>query len=880
MQVALNLSFNEDQKPLKQPTPIMAQYLEMKKEHPDSLLFFRLGDFYELFYEDAVIAARDLDIVLTKRGKSEGEDIPMCGVPCHAYESYLARLIQKGHKVAICEQLEGPEEAKKRGAKGPLRRDVVRVVTPGTLTEDSLLEARQNNYLIAISPLTVQQLGIATIDVSTGNFIVESCPLNGLATVLSRLNPAEIVLPDRLLQEPSLYEHLNQWKKKLTPLPQARFDLENGRKRLENAYGVKTLDAFGKFNDGEIRAAGALLDYITITQKASIKLINPPRQIPVDSLLVVDGPTRRSLELEVTLSGSRHGTLLDTIDYTITAAGSRLLTRRLMAPLRMLSQIKHRQGMVTFFLQEGEIRSKVRDRLRCCPDLERALARITYGRGTPRDLAAVRDGLSQAREIKKILDNQDLPEGLRKDYQRLGFHDHLIDLLQRALGESLPHHTRDGNFIAPGFHEGLDGFRELRDNGKDHLIKLQMDYSQRTGISTLKIKHNNVIGYHIDITPSHAHKVPADFIHRQTLASSLRYTTPELNELERRIEAAAHQTLELELAIFNDLVNDILQQSSVIVDACQALASMDVAAALAELALDQNYCCPVIDDSLSFSIHGGFHPVVAKILRGKAQQFTANDCIIQQDQKFLLLTGPNMAGKSTFLRQNALIIILAQIGSYVPATSAHIGIVDRIFSRVGAADDLASGRSTFMVEMVETAAILHQATEKSFVILDEIGRGTSTFDGMSIAWAVVEHLCQYNRSRALFATHYHELTDLEGRMPQVKCLTMKIKEWQNQVIFLHEVIPGTADKSYGIHVAALAGLPASVIHRANHILHSLETEKEALPQIPYALAPTPIVSDVERHLSNLDVDSLSPRDALEILYHLKGKVLESNLIKE
>lgn len=873
MQAALNLSFNEEQKP-KQPTPVMAQYLDLKKEYPDSLLFFRMGDFYELFYEDAVIAARDLDIVLTKRGKSEGEEIPMCGVPYHAYESYMARLIQKGHKVAICEQLEAPEEAKKRGAKGPLRRDVIRVVTPGTITEDNLLQARQNNYLIAISPLTANQLGLATIDVSTGDFIVETVSLTELPHALSRLNPAEIVLPDRLLQDPSLYEHFNLWKKKLTPLPQARFDLSNGRKRLEKAYGVHTIDAFGKFYDGEVRAAGALLDYITITQKAAIKLINPPRQIPPQSLLVIDSATRRSLELEYTLSGSRQGTLLDTIDYTITAPGSRLLTRRLTAPLTILSQIKRRQEMVTFFIQAPEYRQKVRDVLRGCPDLERALSRITYGRGMPRDLAAIRDGLRQACIIKMLLEQKNLPDGLIKDHHKLGTHDLLIDQLQRALADSLPPHTRDGGFIATGYHESLDGFRELRDHSKDHLAKLQMDYSQRTGITTLKIKHNNVIGYHIDITPSNASKVPADFIHRQTLASSLRYTTPELNELERRIEAAAYQALDLELTLFQELIQEIGQHASAIVNACQSLASLDVAAALAELAVDQNYCCPDIDESLTLTIQGGFHPVVAKALRQQAQQFTANSCVIEDNQHFLLITGPNMAGKSTYLRQNAIIIILAQMGSYVPASHVHIGIVDRIFSRVGAADDLASGQSTFMVEMVETAAILHQATEKSFVILDEIGRGTSTFDGMSIAWAVVEHLCQHNKSRALFATHYHELTDLESRLPQVQCLTVRIKEWQNQVIFLHEVIPGTADKSYGIHVAALAGLPPSVIHRANHILHSLETDKQDLPNIPYAVANPPAISEVEQQLMSLDIDSLSPREALDVLYRLKEKSLK------
>lgn len=874
MQPALKLHFAEDSLPAKPLTPVMAQYLEIKQAYPDSLLFFRMGDFYELFYEDAIIASRDLDIVLTKRGKQEGEDIPMCGVPVHAYESYLARLIQKGHKVAICEQMEDPEAAKKRGAKGPLRRDVVRVVTAGTLTEESLLDARQNNFLVALSPATSQLLGVASIDVSTGNFTVESTTLSGFPSVLARLNPAEIVLPDRLLQDPTLYEHFNPWKKQLSPLPQARFDLENGRKRLESAYQVKTMDAFGKFSDAEIRAAGALLDYLVITQKTTIKLINPPRQVPPHALLTIDAATRRSLELDYTLSGNRQGTLLHTIDYTVTAAGSRLLARRLTAPLTSIPQIMRRHDMVSFFVEHANMRQQVQEWLKCCPDLERALSRLSYGRGSPRDLAAIRDGLHCALELKQLLASQSLPEGLTQDQQKLGHHLSLVDRLQRALAENLPPYVRDGGFIAMGYHQGLDTFRTLRDNSKDHLAALQAEYSQRTGIPTLKIKHNNIIGYHIDITPSHASKVPADFIHRQTLASSLRYSTPELADLERRIEAAAQQALELELSLFSDLITEITNQGAEILKTSQALASIDVACSQAELAVDQHYCRPEIRGDLTLSIQAGFHPVVAKALKLKeSQEFTANDCMMNEEQRFLLLTGPNMAGKSTFLRQNALIIILAQMGSFVPATSASIGIVDRIFSRVGAADDLASGRSTFMVEMVETAAIVHQATERSFVILDEIGRGTATYDGLSIAWSVVEHLCQHNKCRTLFATHYHELTGLEKKLAAVKCFTMKIKEWQGQVIFLHEVVPGTADKSYGIHVAALAGLPQSLIHRAEQILQGLEQKPSVSFSIPEATIPAKAVSDLERALSNLEVDHLSPRQALDILYELKQKAM-------
>ncbi len=853
-------------------SPVMAQYKDMKLEYPDALLFFRLGDFYELFFEDAVTAAKALDIVLTKRGKNDAEDIPMCGVPAHAYESYLARLIQKGFKVAVCEQLENPAEAKKRGAKGPLKRDVVRVVTPGTLTEENLLEARQSNFLIAISPVTNSQIGVACIDLSTGAFLVESTDMTGLPGVLARLNPAEIIIPDRLMMEPSLYDHLGQWKKKLSPLPLARFDQENGRLRLENAYKVKTIDAFGSFCPAEIRAAGTLIDYVQVTQKASLRLVDRPRQIKANSIMTIDAPTRRSLELHLTQSGQRQGSLLDTIDETVTAAGSRLLSMQLAAPLLNLSAIQERQDNVTYFVQNTTERDYLRDCLNQTPDMERALSRVNMMRGSPRDLACLRDGLDMAMGIRQCFEGVDTTDGLTKHLHRIGYHTQIVDKLNRALADELPHYTRDGGFIRAGFHGELDTYRHLRDNAKDHVAQLQADYIARTGIATLKIKHNNVIGYHIDVTPSNAGKVPDDFIHRQTLASSLRYSTPELAELERKITVAAQQAMEIELQLFADLTQDIQQVTDDILRCCRSLAALDVASALAQLAHKQNYCCPVVDDSLIFDIDGGFHPVIAAILKERGDEsFVANGCHMDDAAKMFLITGPNMAGKSTYLRQNALIAVLAQMGSYVPAAKAHIGIVDRIFSRVGASDDLASGRSTFMVEMVETAAILHQATERSFVILDEIGRGTATYDGLSIAWAVTEHVCQVNRSRTLFATHYHELTQLQDKMPTLKCLTVRIKEWDGKVIFMHEVIPGSADKSYGIHVAALAGLPESVIQRATRILSGLESERTDMVVPETAITATTTVSQLERHLLSLDVDSLSPREALDALYDLKKR---------
>jgi len=855
-------------------TPVMAQYWEVKQQYPNCLLFFRMGDFYEMFFEDAVVAAKTLDIALTKRGKQEGEEIPMCGVPAHTYEVYLARLIQKGHKVAVCEQLEDPETAKKRSAKGPLRRDVVRVVTAGTLTEEGLLEARQNNFLVALSPLAQNHIGVGAIDLSTGVFLIEETIVPSLASLLARINPAEIIVPDRLLEEPTLYETFGVWRKKLSPLPQARFEEKNSRRRLEEVYHVQALEAFGNFTLREIQAAGALIDYISVTQKSALKMIERPRKITAQSILMIDPATRRSLELEVTLSGHRQGTLLSTIDETMTAAGGRLLSLRLNAPLTNPSAIAGRLDSVTFFVEHPNVREQVRQALKTCPDMERALSRINLGRGSPRDLACLRDGLKQSEIIWGILATHALPGPLSQAHVRLNGHQTITDRLGRALLESPPPHTRDGGFIAPGYHKELDVFRTLKDDRFGLIQKLQAEYVSKTGINTLKIRHNNVIGYHIDVGPSHTQKMGQEFIHRQTLASSVRYTTVALSDLERQIETAVHQALALELQLFVDLIGEIQGRATEILRTCRALASIDVSAALAELALRENYVRPVVDDSLAFEIKGGRHPIVEAALKGEGQaSFVANDCVMEELTKLILITGPNMAGKSTYLRQNALIIILAQMGSYVPAIHAHIGIVDRIFSRVGAADDLAAGRSTFMVEMVETAAILHQATPRSFVILDEIGRGTATFDGLSIAWAVVEFLCQTNQSRTLFATHYHELTQLNQTLPMLRCATMRIKEWNDEIIFLHEVIPGCADQSYGIHVAALAGLPEQAVKRAQCILKTLETQDKSpisqatLPSSSIASEAAP--SAIEQAFQELMIDDLSPRQALDALYRLK-----------
>ncbi len=868
------------------PSPMMAQYLEIKADHPDSLLFYRMGDFYELFFDDAAIAARTLDITLTKRGTHDGAPIPMCGVPVHSAEGYLQRLIRGGHRVAVCEQTEAPAEAKKRGGKSVVRRAVVRLVTPGTLTEDSLLDARRHNYLAALADAG-GALGLAWLDMSTGDFQVQPVEPAALAAALARLEPGELLVPERLLQRPDLVDLLADWTAVLTPQPDSRFDSENGRRRLEAAFEVKALDAFGAFGRAEIAGAGALLDYIELTQKGRLPRLGRPRRQGSGAVMEIDAATRRNLELMRTLSGDHKGSLLSVIDRTMTGAGARLLAEWLAAPLTDPEAIARRLDMTGFFVDATVVRSDVRALLRRCPDIPRALSRLTVGRGGPRDLLAIATALTQAQALRGALADSGLaalPPGLDTCLNEIGHHDPLIDRFGRALAEELPLQARDGGFIAIGYSEALDEQRTLRDKSRQLIADLQARYREETGVTTLKVRHNNILGYFVEITATHAGKMGDSFIHRQTMANAMRYTTVGLGELEERVSQAADKALAIELALYDDLVTEVTARAEPIALAARAIAVIDVAAGLAELAVDGRYCRPIVDDSLAFAIAGGRHPVVEAALAAAGPPFVANDCALGEGDRIWLVTGPNMAGKSTFLRQNALIAILAQIGAYVPATSARIGVVDRLFSRVGAADDLARGRSTFMVEMVETAAILNQAGARALVILDEIGRGTATFDGLSIAWATIENLHRVNACRALFATHYHELTALAARLDALSCHTMRVKEWQGDVVFLHEVAPGAADRSYGIHVAKLAGLPAAVIERAEAVLAILEQGEQAgalarladdLPLFS-AAAPRPQggaanrgPSPVEEKLAAADPDALSPRDALELIYALR-----------
>jgi DNA mismatch repair protein MutS len=870
-------------------TPMMAQYLDVKARHPGALLFYRMGDFYELFFEDAEVAARALDLTLTKRGKHLGADIPMCGVPVHSHEAYLLRLIRAGHRVAICDQLEDPAEARRRGAKSVVRRDVTRVITPGTLTEDALLDARRHNHLAALG-LAQGEVALAWIDMSVGTFLVQDVAGAGdLPAALARVAPGELLVSDRAMEREEVAAALGEWKAALTPLPAARFDSDNGRRRLEALYRVRTLDAFGQFGRAALAAAGALVDYVELTQKGRLPRLSPPSPRARDGFMEIDPATRRNLEVESTLEGARKGSLLDAVDWTLTGAGARLLGADIAGPLRACAPIDARLDMVAFLVDAAQSRADLRAELKRLPDIERALQRLGLGRGGPRDLAALRDGLAAVPRIRATTAPAGLaaaPALLEETRAALGAHGEIVDLLGRALAPSLPLAASDGGFVAPGFDPALDELRALRDDGRQHVAALQARYAAATGIASLKLRHNNVLGYYIEVGAQHGDRLRADpaFIHRQTMAGAVRFSTTELSDLEQRIVSAGDRALALEMQHFEALRAEAAARAEAISAAARALARLDVAAALAELAVARDWRRPVVDESAAFEVEGGRHPVVEAARLAAGESFVPNDCRLDAGggARLWLLTGPNMAGKSTFLRQNALIAILAQAGSFVPAARARIGLVDRLFSRVGAADDLARGRSTFMVEMVETAAILNRAGPRSLVILDEIGRGTATFDGLSIAWATIESLHESNRCRALFATHYHELTALAARLPGLACHTMRVREWQGEVVFLHEVAPGTADRSYGIHVARLAGLPPPVVARAEEVLAALERDDargdvarlaEDLPLFS-AAAAAPAAraapSAVEAELRRVAPDDLTPREALEALYRLRA----------
>jgi DNA mismatch repair protein MutS len=882
-------------------TPMMEQYSEIKAANPDCLLFYRMGDFYELFFEDAEVASRTLGIVLTKRGKHLGNDIPMCGVPVERADEYLHRLIAGGHRVAVCEQLEDPALARKRGSKSVVRRDVVRLVTPGTLTEDSLLEATRNNYLVALARSRASagedRFALAWIDISTGEFRVAECDGGALAAEIARIEPGEIIVSDALYADAPLAPLLRALPA-LTPVTRDVFDGATAERRLASFFGIATTASFGTFSRLELAVAGAVVTYVERTQIGKRPPLSPPAREAAGTTLAIDQATRGNLELMHTLSGERRGSLLAAIDRTLTAAGSRLLAQRLAAPLTGPAEIAHRLDAVAAFVADSGARNDFRGLLKTAPDLARALTRIVVGRGGPRDLAAIRDGIFAAGEFAgRLAALAERPRDLAQAAEGLGRAEAALAAeLDKALADELPAWRRDGGFVRAGYAPALDEARALRDESRRVIAGLQVRYAEATGVRALKIRHNNVLGYFVDVSAQHGDKLMsaplnATFIHRQTTAGQVRFTTTELGDLEAKIANAADRALALELEIFDRLANAVAAASASIKEAANAIAAVDVSCALAAIAVERDYVRPEVDDSLAFAITGGRHPVVEQMLAANGGPFIANDCDLSPPApanagRIWIVTGPNMAGKSTFLRQNALIAILAQMGSFVPARSAHIGVVDRLFSRVGAADDLARGHSTFMVEMVETAAILNQAGEGALVILDEIGRGTATFDGLSIAWATIEHLHDSNRCRALFATHFHEMTALATKLPRLHNATMRVKEWQGDVVFLHEVVAGAADRSYGIQVAQLAGLPPSVIERAKVVLAQIEAEERAsparrliddLPLFAAARAAAPsqegaALADLITAIEALHPDEMSPRDALEALYALKAKL--------
>nr|WP_246669125.1 DNA mismatch repair protein MutS [Ancylobacter sp. TS-1] len=888
---------------------MMAQYVEIKTANPGSLLFYRMGDFYELFFGDAEIASRTLGIVLTKRGKHQGEDIPMCGVPVERAEEYLNRLIAAGHRVAVCEQIEDPAEAKKRGPKSVVKRDVIRLVTPGTLTEDALLDARRENVLASLARVKGGEgedgyvYALAFADISTGSFRVAETDTGRLAADLARIEPAELLVADAIYDEPAL-RPLWRSQPAVTPLPRDSFDGATAERRIAGFYGVATLDSFGSFSRAELAAAGAVVAYIERTQLGARPPLSRPQREASSEAMVIDPATRANLEILRTTTGERTGSLCAAVDRTVTSAGARLLARRLAEPLTDPARIAERLDAVEHLVDESGLRARLRERLSGAPDLARALSRVALGRSGPRDLAAIGRGLSEGAAIAELIAASPAPPELARAAGLLGGIDPaLAATLQAALGDELPLNRRDGGFTRAGYSPDLDATRALRDESRRVVASLERRYVEETGVRALKIRHNAVLGYYVEVSQQNADRLrepPFDvvFVHRQTMAGAMRFTSTELAELEAKIASAGERALGLEQRIFDELAALVLAQAEAIRACAEALAAIDVTAALAQLAVDEAHVRPEVDGGLDFAIEGGRHPVVEQALRqeriSSGGPFVANDCELSPPEgaragRIWLLTGPNMAGKSTFLRQNALIAILAQAGAFVPARSARIGVIDRLFSRVGAADDLARGRSTFMVEMVETAAILNQATERSLVILDEIGRGTATFDGLSIAWASLEHLHEANRCRGLFATHFHELTALSQRLPRLVNATVKVKEWEGEVIFLHEVVPGAADRSYGIQVAKLAGLPHAVVERARAVLTELESADRAAPtqrilddlplfaalnRAPAPAAPAakadPAAQAMKTELAGLNPDEMTPREALEALYRLKG----------
>ena len=889
-------------------TPMMQQYLSVKAQHKDCLLMYRMGDFYELFFDDAVVASKALDIALTHRGTHMGKPVPMCGVPYHAFSSYMPKLVRQGFKVAICDQMESPEEAKKRGYKAVVKREVSRIITAGTLTEDNLLNGSFNNYLMSVmfTDGLESKVSVALTDISTGEFTIYSFDENAVSELLSLTivkNPAEIIMSEDNVKNPKLENFVSQFKSKIVLKPNTFFDYINSKKNICDVFHVAETSVLGDFSDTEVCVQGAVLNYISLTQIGKMPNISKPHKESNSDILQIDAFSVKNLEIFENMNDdtTKSSNLFYVMYKTKTPLGKRELKRVLSAPLANSNEINKRLNIVDFFFNDSSLIENIREFLSQVFDIQRIVSRISCNRAGPRDLLNIGDTLAVIPQLKALLlsatenciDNpiKSIIDDL-KDFSSLSHN------IKSAIIDEPPLIIRDGGFIKQGYNSILDEYKSLSQNTKQVILDLQAKYSLNTGILNLKIKYNNISGYFIEVPTKQASSLldaKSGFTHKQTLVNCVRFTTPELSEIEQKILVAQEKYLSLELSLFDELCKSILSRIDDINLLSYAIARLDLYSSLALLAQVNDYIKPVVDDSFNFEIIDGRHPVVEENLKHQNIAFIPNDCVLEnknEDSKLWILTGPNMAGKSTFLRQNAIITIMAQIGSFVPASSAHIGVVNKLFSRVGASDNLARGQSTFMVEMSETATILNQADERSFVILDEIGRGTATFDGLSIAWAVLEYLNNINRCRGIFATHYHELTGVISKMKNVSAHTMEIKEYNGDVVFIHKVGIGTADKSYGIHVAKIAGIPDEVVSRASQILENLESDdtnlsnKKLVKKIddmdlfsykPQSESAKKVEEDAKLRrlrdkLKEINPDDLSPKSALSIMYEIKDLI--------
>ena len=872
----------------KNPTPMIAQYLSIKSEFQDCLLFYRMGDFYELFFEDAIKASEALEIHLTKRGQLEGKSIPMCGVPVHTSDNYLSKLIRKGFKVAVCEQINETTKKQNKISSTLVHREVVRIVTPGTITEDSLLESKRNSFLTSVV-LKNNNIALASIDLSTGDFWTTETCISKLMNDLSRIDPREILI-DSGLSEKSWFKKIKD-EYEITFTQIKNENINQAIYKICEAFKVESIESFGSFSESEILAVGVIINYIDVTQKGKVPNLKPPKTKKTLNWMEIDSATQKNLELFKSVSGYEKGSLLNSIDKTKTSSGGRLLRSLLSSPFVEPEKINSKLDAVQFFIERSSLQGDIRDFLSMCPDIERAVSRLSLGRGGPRDLSAVKEAAERAASIRTLLKSEKTPKELNSKLEDLFNNYEVMQILNNSIVSDPPTLVRDGNFIKKAFNSELDKLRSFRDESRKHISKLQKEYSELTKIPSLKIRYNNILGYFVEVTTKNTKKlteglsseIDSIFIHRQTMANAMRFTTVTLGNLEGEIASATDRSLKLEIELFEQIRTCVLNNAQSLLQTSLALAEIDVIVGFSILAKEKNYTRPLIDRTNTFKIVDGRHPVVENKLSVSGESsFISNSSDLSEEKKLWLVTGPNMAGKSTFLRQNGLIAILAQMGSFVPAAEAHIGTIDKIFSRVGAADDLAKGRSTFMVEMLETASILHQATKKSFVILDEIGRGTATYDGLSIAWATIEYLHEVSCCRSLFATHFHELAALKDKYEKIHTATMQIKEWNDEIVFLHKVADGSADKSYGISVAKLAGLPESLILRAVEVLKNLEKEnsssnkKKLLEDLPLFSAELKQSSHTYKPVVNtikeLNPENLTPKNALDIIYKLKEMV--------